>query len=91
LTLPLITAWERATAIDRAELEAMVTHWQVGSLPRISELLTCYDTLQPSIEVIQRYLAEATVCLRTLPGSEGRNGLLGLTGFLKKQTAGLAR
>jgi octaprenyl-diphosphate synthase len=90
LTLPVLLAWERATASNRAKLEKLVQNWQPGSLLRVSELLSRYETLDPSVEIIDQYLDQARQTLRKLPESSGRASLLGLTEHLAGQTAALA-
>ena len=89
LTLPLLLAWERASAADRRKLEKLVETWQTASMPRVSELLTKYETLGPSLEIIEQYLDRARETLRTLPESSGRAGLSGLTEYLTRQTTAL--
>ena len=90
LTFPVLLAWERATAGDRAKLEALVQNWQPGSLPRVSELLTRYETLGPTVEIIRQYLDQARETLRSLPESDGRAGLFGVTEYLARQTGMLS-
>ena len=90
LTFPVLLAWERASAADRARLEQLVQHWQPASLPRVSELLARYGTLEPTTEVIERYLDHARESLRVLPESSGRAGLYGVTEYLARQTATLS-
>jgi len=90
LTFPVLLAWERATAGDRAKLEALVQNWQPGSLPRVSELLTRYETLGPTVEIIGQYLDQARETLRSLPESDGRAGLFGVTEYLAWQTGMLS-
>jgi octaprenyl-diphosphate synthase len=90
LTFPVLLAWERASAADRARLEQLVQHWQPASLPRVSELLARYGTLEPTIDVIERYLDHARESLRALPESSGRAGLFGVTEYLARQTATLS-
>jgi len=90
LTLPLLMAYERAAPAERLELETMVKDWQPGMFARVAGFLTRYQTFRPSAEVIQRYLAEAREALTTLPTSEGKTGLSGLTEFLHDQTEALA-
>ena len=90
LTFPVLLAWERATAGDRAKLEALVQNWQPGSLPRVSELLTRYETLGPTVEIIGQYLDQARETLRSLPESNGRAGLFGVTEYLAGQTGMLS-
>lgn len=90
LTFPVLLAWERASAVDRAKLEQLVQKWQPGSLPRVSELLARYETLGPTLEIIERYLGQARQIILTLPESNGRAGLLGVTDYLSRQTAALS-
>lgn len=86
LTLPVFLAWERATPAERAELEALVADWRPEALRRVNALLTRYETLGPSLEVIGQYLERARRALGTLPRTPGRTALLELTGFLARQT-----
>jgi octaprenyl-diphosphate synthase len=90
LTFPVLLAWERATASDRAKLEAVVQNWQPGSMPRVSELLARYETLTPTVEIIEQYLDQARETLRSLPESDGRAGLIGVTEYLARQTGMLS-
>src|SRR5471032_1744417 len=89
LTWPVLLAWERANAADRVHLEGMIEDWQPQHLPAVNELLTKYETFEPSLEVIARYLEQARRALRGLPESAGRAGLLGLADFLAQQTGTL--
>jgi octaprenyl-diphosphate synthase len=86
LTWPVLLAWERASAADRAELEELVQNWQPPALPRVNELLAKYETLGPTLEVIHHYLERARLALGILPESGGRTGLLGLADYLAQQT-----
>jgi octaprenyl-diphosphate synthase len=90
LTYPVLLAWERANAADRARLETLVKDWQLGSFARVTELLVRYETLGPSLELIERYLIQARQSLRSLPESGGRAGLAGVTDYLARQTAALS-
>jgi octaprenyl-diphosphate synthase len=90
LTWPVLLAWERGDADDRVRLEKMIEHWQPGNLPAVNELLARYETLEPSLAVVGRYLETARRALRMLPESSGRAGLLGLADFLAQQTDILA-
>jgi octaprenyl-diphosphate synthase len=89
LTWPLLLAWEKANATDRANLEKMIQHWQPEHLSAVNALLEKYATFQPSVQVIERYLESARAALRGLPASPGRVGLLDLTEFLAQQTGAL--
>jgi octaprenyl-diphosphate synthase len=85
LTLPLLLLWERADAADRACLKALVEAWQPDSMTRLGALLEKYNTLIACLEIIHQYLEKARQTLRTLPASNGRAGLLGLTEYLARQ------
>jgi octaprenyl-diphosphate synthase len=85
LTWPVLLAWERANAIDRAQLETMIENWQPQNFSAVHELLARYETFEPSLEVIAKFLEQARKALRILPESSGRGGLLGLTEFLAQQ------
>jgi geranylgeranyl pyrophosphate synthase len=56
----------------------------------MTELLTRYETLVPSLEIIERYLTQARQSLKSLPESGGRAGLAGVTEYLARQTAALS-
>jgi len=56
----------------------------------INALLAKYDTLEPSVREIGRFLDQARRALRALPESPGRMGLAALADFLAQQTASLA-
>ena len=90
LTWPVLLAWERASAADRARLEKMIENWQPENLPNVNELLVRYETFEPSLAVIGRYLEEARRALNILPESSGRAGLLGLADFLAQHMDVLA-
>jgi octaprenyl-diphosphate synthase len=90
LTWPVLLAWERASAADRARLEALVKNWRPENLSAVNELVARYETFEPSQEVVLRYLKEARRALRLLPASGGRAGLSGLADFLAQQTGTLA-
>ncbi|MCC6819138.1 MAG: polyprenyl synthetase family protein [Verrucomicrobiota bacterium] len=90
LTYPVLLAWERATVVDRARLEAMVQEWQPGAFAAVKELLARHATLGPSRELIERYLNLARQSLQALPESEGRAGLFDVTEYLARQTAALS-
>ena len=85
LTWPVLLAWERANATDRALLENLIENWQPQNFSGVNELLVKYETFEPSLEVIAKYLEQARKVLRILPESSGRAGLLDLTEFLAQQ------
>jgi octaprenyl-diphosphate synthase len=90
LTWPVLLAWERANAADRARLETLIENWQPGNFSAVNELLAKYETFEPSLEVVNRCLNQARRSLRALPESDGRAGLLALADFLAQQTDVLA-
>lgn len=90
LTYPLLLAWERAAVEDRRKLESLIADWQPGSFGWVNDLLARYQTLKPTVELIERYLAQARQSMRSLPESSGRVGLQGVTDYLAQQTAALS-
>ena len=90
LTWPLLLAWERASAQDRASLEAAIKNWQPENLPAVNDLLAKYETFEPSVQEIEKFLEQARQALSGLPASSGRAGLMAMTDFLAQQTAALA-
>lgn len=90
LTWPLLLAWEKASATDRADLENMIQNWKPEYFSAVDALLEKYATFKPSVQVIESYLEKARQALNILPVSAGRTGLLGLTDFLAQQTSALA-
>jgi octaprenyl-diphosphate synthase len=86
LTWPVLLAWERANARDRAHLENIIGNRQPENFPAVNELLVKYDTFEPSLEVIANYLEQARKALRVLPENGGRAGLFNLTEYLAQQT-----
>ena len=68
----------------------MIENWQPENLSGVNELLARYETFEPSLAVIGRYLEAARRALRPLAESAGRAGLAGLTDFLAQQTDTLA-
>jgi octaprenyl-diphosphate synthase len=89
LTLPVLLAWERADAADRARLQELVQNWQRGSMKRMAGLLAKHDTLGASLAIMRQYLDQARQHLSVLRSSNGRSGLLGLTDYLSRQTGAL--
>jgi octaprenyl-diphosphate synthase len=89
LTWPLLLAWERANSSDKARLENLIENWRPENLPGVNELLARYETFEPSLEVIAKFLEQARRALRILPESDGRAGLFHLADFLAQQTGAL--
>jgi octaprenyl-diphosphate synthase len=89
LTWPVLLAWERANASDRAHLENLIESWKPENFSAVNELLVKHETFGPSLEVIANYLEQARKTLCILPESSGRAGLADLTSFLAQQTDAL--
>ncbi len=89
VTLPLLVAFERAGAADRADLQSVVKDWEPRAFPRVLALLEKYDALNESRRVIWGYLESARESLAALRESESSRGLIGLTEFLAQQTEAL--
>jgi octaprenyl-diphosphate synthase len=90
LTLPMIIAMERATGGEREQFQAAVRDWHSGHLPRVLKWLGKYDALGTSRLAVHQYLRSARELLVSLPNSESRAGLFGLTEYLAQQTDALA-
>ena len=90
LTWPLLLAWERANTGDRTALEELIQNWQPANFAGVKALLVKYETFEPSIQEIGRFLDLARRALRVLPVSPGREGLLDMTDFIAQQTGSLA-
>jgi len=86
LTWPVLLAWERATTGNRAKLEHLIQNWEPKNLLAVNALLAKYDTFEPSVAEIRRFLDHARRALRVLPESPGRLGLFKLADFLAQQT-----
>jgi octaprenyl-diphosphate synthase len=91
LTLPVLLLWERAGTTDRARIQELVQVWQAGSMKGMGELLSKYETLAASLEIIQQYLKSSRRILKELPVSrpDRIGGLLGLTEYLARQSEAL--
>lgn len=89
LTWPVLLAWERADSGDRVLLEKLIQGWKPENLPLVNGLLVKYETFEPSLEVIFKYLEQARRALEALPDTVGRAGLFGLADFLAQQTEAL--
>jgi len=90
LTWPVLLAWERASAANRKILEQLIHHWEPKNLRAVNALLAQYETFEPSVGEIRRFLDQARGALKKLPESAGRVGLAALTDFLAQQTGTLA-
>ena len=90
LTWPVLLAWERANAADKAQLGNWVKEWQPENFFKVREMLVKYETFGPSREVISHYLDQACRALNVLPDSDGHTGLLQMADYLAQQTDALA-
>jgi len=89
LTLPVLLAWERASATDRRALERLVTEWEPACMPILNQLLSKYSTLESSLAIVHQHLKRARQSVQELPPTDGRAGLAGLTEYLAYQTDAL--
>ncbi len=89
LTWPVLLAWERANPADKKRIEGWIQAWQPEYFPLVNEMLAKYETFEPSVEVIVKYMERARAALKILPENSGREGLLELTEFLSQQIANL--
>lgn len=86
LTLPVLLAYESASAAERERLQRWVQDWKQGSMKEVAKLLAKYGTLEKSLAVLHQFLGKARQALRAIPPSDGQAGLLGLTDYLAQQT-----
>jgi octaprenyl-diphosphate synthase len=89
MTLPILLLRDRASAGDQKQLRQWFQIWEPGLLPELLELIEKYDAFAQSRHVIQTYLDAARQAVSTLPSSDGRAGLMGLTEFLAEQIGAL--
>jgi octaprenyl-diphosphate synthase len=90
LTWPLLLAWERANDADKAQLNSFIQNWRPENFRPVNEMLTKYETFEPSLKVVEKYLAQARAALKILPENGGNTGLFGLADFLAQQIETLA-
>ena len=81
MTLPLLIVRDRASAEDQFRLRQWLANWEPAVLAGVIELIVKYDAFTESRAIVQQYLVAARQALMTLPPSEGRSGLMGLTEF----------
>lgn len=89
LTLPVLLAWERASAADKGALQELVAEWQPGAASRMNSFLSRYDCLAGSLETVNHYLTRARAAIGHLGNESAAQGLLGLTDYLACQTESL--
>lgn len=87
LTLPLLLAWEKASASQRTMVEEHLRAWKPESLPAVADFLCRHNALEGALEVFNACLQQARGALQKLPG-KGRE-LAPLTDFLFQQAASL--
>jgi octaprenyl-diphosphate synthase len=86
LTLPVLLAWERADAPDRDRLKELVKTWEPDSMQAMGVLLSKYDSLSGSLQILEEYLVKARGIIQRLPPARARSGLTCLADFLQQQT-----
>jgi octaprenyl-diphosphate synthase len=89
MTLPILIVRDRASGEDQLLLRHWVADWEPAFLADMVELILKYDAFTESRAILQQYLVAARQALMTLPPSQGRSSLMGLTNFLAEQTAAL--
>jgi octaprenyl-diphosphate synthase len=89
LTLPVLLVWERADPEERERLRRLVENWEAGSMKGINRLLTKYGALAACCSMLRQQVMGAQRALAVLPPSDGREGLIGLTEYLARQTDAL--
>jgi octaprenyl-diphosphate synthase len=91
LTLPVLLLLERLPALERTRAQELILNWKPTNFAPILALLERHETLPAAREFIAAYLDQSRQCLETLPRSENRAALAGLTEFLAHQTAALGQ
>ena len=89
MTLPVLIVRDRATEEDQLLLRQWLGNWEPASLAGTVEMILKYDAFTESHAILQQHLVAARQALLTLPPTQGRSGLMGLTNFLAEQTAAL--
>jgi len=89
LTLPVLLLLERVAEEEKERLRAMISEWTPDRLEQLRQLLLQHQTLPDSRQAIQRFLEDARQSLAALPAGENRDGLLGLTHLLARETGAL--
>lgn len=86
LTLPLLLALERASASERASLEAIVRDWEPRRFSSLLDIVQEHGGLKDSQAAVHQYLRGAREKLAILPDTPSRAGLIGLADYLALQT-----
>ncbi len=85
-TLPVIVAWERASADERRFLERIVAAWEPGFMRPLAELFERTEALPEARSVIRSLCTSAQAALRSLSPTEGRERLAGAAEYIAHQT-----
>lgn len=85
-TLPVIVAWERATADERRFLERLVAAWEPDFMRPLIELFQRTHALSEAQQVIRGFCTTATTALRQLRPSAGRDRLEASAEYIAHQT-----
>lgn len=86
VTLPVLLAYESATAADRAMLADFLAHHANGRAEKVRNLLDRYSAASRSKEIVEGLLGDAREALGALDGTAP---LLNLTRFLGQQVSRL--
>lgn len=89
LTLPVLLAFERASAVDRERMQSMIGNWKPEFLPEMAGLLRKHQTLEDSQLAVNEHLDQARAQLKALPETESAAGLVALTDYIAHQTDAL--
>jgi octaprenyl-diphosphate synthase len=84
VTLPVITALRRASAVDRGRLQALIRGALSGdgALDELRALLERYDAIRHALEVAGTFADRARAALEALPPSPAKASLLDLADFV---------
>jgi octaprenyl-diphosphate synthase len=85
-TLPIIVAWEKATADERRFLEEMVAAWEPGFMKPLIVLLERTGALVESRAVIRGFCATAQAALQRIEHNDGRGRLAAAAQYIGQQT-----
>jgi octaprenyl-diphosphate synthase len=88
-TLPMLVALERVGKTEAARLKELIRRWDGGQAVELLDLLDRCGALPESRTVIHDFLKTARQALRSLPETDSRAALMGLTRFVAQQTDAL--
>jgi len=89
VTLPIILAFERATAAERKGLAELLRRWEPRRLPRLLATLARYAALPDSRKLVHRLCRAARQALAGLAANAGRDALAVVAEFLAQQAGAL--